>query len=112
MIAQCLLPVVLPDVCRPSSTISFKHLLLLNHSANLDETWRGCSSYSRDLIPCLSLVAVATERKEIAKSLKIISSESRRRRALIFCVCHLLVESTEFVHMMPLWSKLALPTGS
>ena len=32
-------------VCRTSSLVHnfFKHLLLLNHWANLDETWQGCS---------------------------------------------------------------------
>ena len=31
-------------VCRPLSVNNiFKHLLLLNHWANLDETWQGCS---------------------------------------------------------------------
>ena len=30
-------------VRRASSTISLQHLLLLNHLANLDETWQGCS---------------------------------------------------------------------
>ena len=32
-------------VCRASSVVHnfFKHLLLLNHWANLDETWQGCS---------------------------------------------------------------------
>ena len=41
MVSFCDRP--MSGVRRASSTISFKHLLLLNHWANLDETWKGCS---------------------------------------------------------------------
>ena len=48
----------------------FKYLLLLNHSANLDETRQGCSlgealqQMFKNLIPSITLVAMATKRKK------------------------------------------------
>ena len=75
----------------------FKHILLPNHWANLDETWQGCSlgealpNLFKRLIPAVTLVAMATKRKKIAKSLKIFS-ETRWRIAVIFGMWHLLVK--------------------
>ena len=43
MVSFCDRPV---SVVRPASCVVhnfFKHLLLLKHRANLDETWQGCS---------------------------------------------------------------------
>ena len=61
-------------VCRPSSVNNFfKHLL--NHRANLDETWQGCSlgndlqKCSKNLIPSITLVAMATKRKKKMQNL-------------------------------------------
>ena len=68
-----------------------KHLLLLNHRANLDETWQGCSL--GEALPKLfkrlnsnhnSGCHGNQKEKKIAKSLKIFFSETRRHRALIF----------------------------
>ena len=73
-------------VCRLASANNFfKHLLLLNHRANIDETWQGCSLGETlqklfkkfDSIHNSTLVALATKRKKIAKSLKIFFSETR-----------------------------------
>ena len=83
--------VLMVNFCdRPMSVVHnfFKHLLLLNHRANLDETWQGCSL--GEALPKLfkrlnsSLVAMATKRQKNAKSLKIFFSETRRPRALMF----------------------------
>ena len=43
MVSFCDRP--MSGVCSASCVVHnfFKHLLLLNHSANLDETWQGCS---------------------------------------------------------------------
>ena len=57
---------------RPMSVVHnfFKHLLLLNHWANLDETWQGCSlgevlpKLFKRLNRPITLVAVATKRKK------------------------------------------------
>ena len=45
-----------------------------------------------DRIPPITLVAMVTKRKKIAKSLKIFFSETRRCRALILGMEHLLVD--------------------
>ena len=47
---------------------------------------------SKNLIPHIDLVAMATKRKKKTKSLKIFFSETRRGRALIFGMQHLLVD--------------------
>ena len=69
----------------------FKHLLLLNHWANLDETWQGCSL--DEALPKLfkrlnsnhnSGCHGNQNEKKMAKSLKIVFSETRWHRALIF----------------------------
>ena len=44
------------------------------------------------LNPPITLVAMATKRKKIAKSLKIFISETRRHRALIFGMWHFLLD--------------------
>ena len=78
---------------RPMSSVRnfFKHLLLLNHWANLDETWQGWSF--GEALPKLfkrlnsnhnSGCHGNQNEKKIAKSLKIFFSECRRHRALIF----------------------------
>ena len=68
----------------------FKHLLLLNDWANLNETWLGCSL--GEALPKLfkrlnsnhnSGCHGNQKKKKIAKSLKIFFSETRRHRALI-----------------------------
>ena len=83
---------------RPASVVRhlihdfFKHLLL-NYQANLDETWQGCSLGAA--LPKLFKRLNSThnsgchgnqKEKKIAKSLKIFISETRRHRALIFCI--------------------------
>ena len=68
----------------------FKHLLLLNHWANLDETLQGCSL--GEALPNLfkrlnsnhNSGCHGNQNEKIAKSLKIFFSETRRHRALIF----------------------------
>ena len=71
----------------------FKHLLPLNHWANPDETWQGCSLDKA--LPKLfkrlnsnhnsSCHGNQNEKKK-PKSLKIFFSETRRHRALIVCM--------------------------
>ena len=52
---------------------------------NLDETWQGCSlgvalqKCSKNSITPITLVAMAIKREKKAKSLKLFSSETRRR---------------------------------
>ena len=64
---------------RASSTISFKHLLLPNSWANLDQTWQECSlgslfkNCSQNLIASKTLVAMATKLNFLSNSLKIFS---------------------------------------
>ena len=54
----------------------FKHLLLPNHWANLDQTWQECSlggplqNCSQNLIPSKTLVAMATKLNFLSNSLK------------------------------------------
>ena len=89
MVSFCDRP--MSGVRRPSCVIHnfFKHLLL-NHWANLDETWQGCSL--GEALPELfkrlnsnhNSGAMATKRKKIAKSLKIFFSETSRHRTLKF----------------------------
>ena len=74
----------------------FKHLLLLNHWASLDETWQGCSL--GEALPKLFKRLNSNHNsgchgnqnnqneKKIAKSLKFFFSETRKCRALIFCM--------------------------
>ena len=70
----------------------FKHLLLLNHWVNLDETWQRCSLGEALLKLFKRLNSIYNsgchgnqkEKKKIAKSLKIFFSETRRHGALIF----------------------------
>ena len=58
------------SVCCPSSFNNFSKHLLLNHWANLDETWQGYSvgealqNCSKNLIPSITLVAMATKRRK------------------------------------------------
>ena len=64
----------------------FKHLLLPNCWANLDQTWQVCSeggggrvlfkNCSKNLIPSKPLVAMATELNFLSNSLKIFYSET------------------------------------
>ena len=76
----------------------FKHLLPLNDWADLDETWQGYSL--GEALPKLFKILNSNynwlpwqpKGKKIAKSLKIFLSETRRHRALIFCMYHLLVD--------------------
>ena len=90
MVSFCDRP--MSGVRRPSWVIHnfFKHILLLNHWANLDETWQGCSL--GEALPKLfkrlnsnhnSGCHGNQKEKKIAKSLRIFS-ETRRHRALIF----------------------------
>ena len=68
----------------------FRHLLLLNQWANLDETWQGCSlggalsQFFKRLNSIHNSGCHGNQKEEIAKPLKIFCSETRRRRALIF----------------------------
>ena len=91
MVSFCDRP--MSGVRRASSGVHnfFKHLLLLNHWANLDETWQGCSM--GEALPKLFKRLNSTpnsgchgnqKEKKLEKSLKIFFSESRRHRALIF----------------------------
>ena len=77
-------------VRRPSSVnFCFKQLLLLNRLAKVDETWQGCSlheallSLRKKLIPCNTLVAMATKRKIFKKS----SSQESEDLQLRYLVC-------------------------
>ena len=69
----------------------FKHQLLLNRLANLDQTWQECSlggplwkNCSQNLIPSKTLVAMATKWNFLANSLKIFSSETASRILKLF----------------------------
>ena len=73
----------------------FKNLLLLNHWANLDETWKGC--FLGEALPKLFKRLSSTynsgrhsNKKE--RNSKIFFSETRRCRPLIFGMKHLLVD--------------------
>ena len=98
MVSFCDRP--MSSVCRPSCIIHnfFKHLLLLNHWPNLDETWQGCSL--GEALPKLYKRSNSThnsgchgnKKEKIAKSLKIFFCETRRHRALIFGMLHPLVD--------------------
>ena len=80
------------NVRHPSCVVHnfFKYLLLLNHQANLDETWQGYSL--GEALPTLfkrlnsnhNSGCHGNQKEKIAKSLKIFFSETRRHRALIF----------------------------
>ena len=87
-------------VRRPSCVVHnfFKHLLLLNDWANLDVTWQVCSlgkalpkAFKR-LNSNHNSGCHGNQKEKIAKSLKIFFSETRRHRALIFCMKRLLVD--------------------
>ena len=72
---------------RPLSTISLNNFLLLNHWANLDETWQGCSLGKAKVVQEIEFQTLVwlpwqPKGKKIAKSLKIFS-ETKRARALI-----------------------------
>ena len=69
----------------------FKHLLLLNHWVNLDETGQGCSlgkglQKFKKYNSMYNSGFYGNKKEKNAKSLKIFSSETRRRRAVIFGV--------------------------
>ena len=75
---------------RPMSVNNFyKHLLLLNHWANLDETWQGCSlcealqKLFKEFNSILNCGCHGNQKEKNAKSLENFS-ETRWRRALIF----------------------------
>ena len=89
MIALCMASVG----CRPPSVNNFfKHLLLLNHWVNLDETWQGCflgkglQNLFKKFNSTYNSGFYGNKKEKNAKSLKIFSSETRRRRAVIFGV--------------------------
>ena len=73
---------------RPMSVVYnfFKHLLL-NHWANLDETWQGCSlgealpKFFKRLNSNHNSGCHCNQNEKIAKPLKIFFSETRRHRA-------------------------------
>ena len=77
---------------RPMSVVHnfFKHLLLLNHWANLDETWQGCSL--GEALPNLfkrlnsnhNFGCHGNQNEKNSKIFLKIFSEIRRHRALIF----------------------------
>ena len=77
----------------------FKHLLLLNHLANLDETWQGCSfgealpklSYLRDWIPIITLVTMATKRKKKKQNLR--KSSSLKPEGIELCILYVVSPS-------------------
>ena len=80
-------------VRRPSCVVHnfFKHLLLLNHWANLYETWQGCSL--GEVLPKLlkrlnsnhnSGCHGNQNEKKNSKIFEIFFSETKRHRALIF----------------------------
>ena len=90
MVSFCDRP--MSGVRRPSCVVHnfFKHLLLLNHWANLDDTWQGCSL--GEALPKLfkrlnsnhNSGCHGNQKEKIAKSLKIFFSETRRYRTLKF----------------------------
>ena len=97
MVSFCDRP--MSSVRRPSCVVHnfFKHLLLLNHWSNLDEAWQGCfldkalPKFLKRLNSTQNSCCHGNQKEKIAKSLKIFFSETRRHRALIFGVKHLLV---------------------
>ena len=91
------------DVRRPSSVNNFFKHLLQKHRANLHETWQECSL--GEALPKLFKEFNSTHnsgchgkkrKKKKAKSLKILFSETRRRRALIFGMQHQLVDLYQY----------------
>ena len=80
------------SVHRPSCIVHnfFKQFLLLNHWANLNETWQRCSlgeaqpKLFKKLNSTHNSGCHGNKKKTIAKSLKIFFSETRRHRVLIF----------------------------
>ena len=95
----------------------FKHLLLVNHWANLDETWQGCSLGT--VLPKLFKRLNSTHNsgchgnqkgKKIPKSLKIFS-ETRRHRALIFGMYYLLVGLYQDCSYDAPWVKTGFALG-
>jgi hypothetical protein len=60
-----------PSGVRPSVNLYFKRLFLINYRANFIQTSHKCSvggllkDCSKNLIPCRTLVVIATERKDL-----------------------------------------------
>ena len=78
-------------VRRPSSVVHnfFKHLLLLNHKGNLDETWQGCSlgealpKLFKRLNSSHKSGCHGNQKEKNSKIFENLFSETRRLRALI-----------------------------
>ena len=98
MVSFCDRP--MSGVRHPSCVVNnfFIHLLLLNHRANLDETWQGCAfgearpKLFKRLNSTHNSGCHGNQKEKIAKSLKIFFYENRKHTALIFGMFYLLVD--------------------